>query len=108
MVCPSKVLPPVCTDVEHHIRRAAHRLPLLPAGRGEVGGGKSRVSAAREGRDRQAVRQPLVIASPHGEEGGRVVETSAASTWSPSPILTLSRTCWTSRARQLGALLFRK
>ncbi len=31
VVCPSKVLPPVGTDVEHHIKRAAHRLPLPEA-----------------------------------------------------------------------------
>jgi hypothetical protein len=51
----------------------AGRLVVPPDGCPEAGCGESGVRGLGEGRDHQAVEQPLGLYSPHGEEAGWVV-----------------------------------
>jgi hypothetical protein len=77
----------------HQDLGAAHRLPLQPAGCGEVGSGEGEIPAAREGQDRPAVRHPLVIASTHGEEGLNMV-TAADSYPLPNKLDFVGKAAW--------------
>ncbi len=88
VVCPSKVLPPVGTYVVHHTTSGP---PIASCFRWldaeKLAAAKAEFPAAGKGQDRPAVRQPLVIASPHGEEGGRDV--AALGRFSP-PMVTVA------------------
>jgi hypothetical protein len=113
VVCPSKVLPSVGTDVEHHIKTSgppiASRFCRLDAEK----------LAAAKAEFLQLEKDGIVRRSDSPWSSPLHMVRKADGMWWPCgdfrrlnmvPVADSYplRTCWTSRARQLGALYFQK